>query len=113
MSAKEVRIEIYGRVQGVGFRRNVRRIANSLDLKGSVLNLADGGILVVAQGEEVGIKEMISRLEKGPGFSKVDGMDVSWNSVGSVCKDFKIRRESNFFVDQFKSFMNLFGRVFF
>ncbi len=49
------KFRIYGQVQGVGFRFFTRRKAIQLNLTGSVRNLADGSVEVVAQGDEAQI----------------------------------------------------------
>ena len=41
-----------GRVQGVGFRYQTYRIAEEFEVSGYVRNLADGRVLVKAEGEE-------------------------------------------------------------
>jgi acylphosphatase len=40
-----------GRVQGVGFRYTVRRLAAGFDVAGYVLNLPDGRVELVASGD--------------------------------------------------------------
>ena len=110
---KEARIEVYGRVQGVGFRRKINKFANILRLKGSVLNLSNGGILIVVQGSERSINDMVLWLKKSPGFSKVESVDVNWNGIAKKYKEFRIMREGNFIFDTLKGSFNLFRRVFF
>ena len=39
-----------GRVQGVGFRYTVRRVANGFDVTGAVRNLPDGRVELLADG---------------------------------------------------------------
>ena len=41
-----------GNVQGVGFRYTVRHIAKGFDITGSVRNLRDGRVELLATGEE-------------------------------------------------------------
>ena len=45
---KHVQVKISGQVQGVFFRANTQKIAQSLGLKGFVKNEPDGGILIIA-----------------------------------------------------------------
>ena len=49
MTARQVFYE--GRVQGIGFRYTVRQIATGFDLTGSVRNLPDGRVELLASGE--------------------------------------------------------------
>ncbi|MFH1718870.1 MAG: carbamoyltransferase HypF [Planctomycetota bacterium] len=63
---KRQRILITGRVQGVGFRPAVYRIAQSLELSGAVYNDTKG-VTVELQGEEDRIAEFLSRLQSDGG----------------------------------------------
>jgi hydrogenase maturation protein HypF len=58
-------IRVRGRVQGVGFRPMVWRIARDLDLSGEVLNDADG-VLVRVGGSEKSVAAFIDRMEREP-----------------------------------------------
>lgn len=60
------KFRIYGQVQGVSFRFFTRRKAIQLNLTGSVRNLADGSVEVVAQGEEAQINLLRNWLAQGP-----------------------------------------------
>jgi hydrogenase maturation protein HypF len=62
---KRRRISITGRVQGVGFRPAVYRIARSLELSGIVYNDTKG-VTVELQGEADKIAEFIARLQSSP-----------------------------------------------
>ena len=63
---------VEGRVQGVGFRFFVERVAAELGLKGYVRNRADGRVEVYAAGEEETLAQLRERLEAGPRASRVD-----------------------------------------
>ena len=58
-------IRVRGRVQGVGFRPTVWRIASDLGLSGEVLNDADG-VLVRVGGSERTVAAFIDRMEREP-----------------------------------------------
>ncbi len=62
---KRERIEIAGRVQGVGFRPAVYRLARELGLAGTVYN-DTRGVTVELQGHEPRIDEFVSRLQADP-----------------------------------------------
>lgn len=63
---------IYGRVQGVGFRFYTMRQAQKLMLSGSVKNLSDGSVLVIAVGIENQIAALRQWLKKGSPAAQVD-----------------------------------------
>jgi hydrogenase maturation protein HypF len=63
MTATEIRVR--GRVQGVGFRPTVWRLASELGLDGEVLNDGDG-VLIRLQGSEACVETMLSRLVREP-----------------------------------------------
>jgi len=83
---KSVRVHYEGRVQGVGFRYTIKNLAREFDVSGTVKNLPDGRVELVAQGEELdefleAIRqsslashieqeraEIIPRIQKLPGF---------------------------------------------
>jgi acylphosphatase len=59
---KTVEINISGRVQKVGFRACVRKIATDLSVTGTVFNLPDGRVKVYASGETMILEKFISML---------------------------------------------------
>ncbi len=65
---------VEGRVQGVGFRFFVERVAAELGLKGYVRNRADGRVEVYAAGAEEALAQLRERLEAGPRASLVEGL---------------------------------------
>jgi len=72
------RIILSGSVQGVGCRSFVCRIANSLSLVGTVKNLPDGTVEIVAEGEEERLGEFLRRLKtRSPSGIDVEKAEVA------------------------------------
>ena len=51
-------------MQGVGFRYRATQIARTFAITGYVKNLPDGGVELVAEGEEEEIKQFLERLQE-------------------------------------------------
>ncbi len=81
---------IAGKVQGVYFRANTRRKADSLSLKGWVRNLPDGRVEAVFEGEEEPIKRILDFCNHGPQDAVVEQVDLTWDKYTGELKDFKI-----------------------
>jgi len=87
---KRIECKILGRVQMVMFRDFTRRKARSLGIFGSVKNMKDGSVLVIAEGEEEDLKRFIDFLNKGSVLSRVDNVEVSWSESKNKFSNFKI-----------------------
>ena len=57
-------INYRGRVQGVGFRWNVKQIADNFPCSGYVKNLTDGSVDVVLEGKRSDLNNCISLIEQ-------------------------------------------------
>jgi len=66
---------IRGRVQGVGFRYFVERVASEMHLSGFTRNLDDGRVEVYAIGTAAQLSELAGHLWTGPRWSDVRGVD--------------------------------------
>ena len=51
-----------GNVQGVGFRYTIRQIAKGFDISGSVRNLRDGRVELLAAGEEDEVRAFLEAI---------------------------------------------------
>ncbi len=72
--AMEIRVR--GRVQGVGFRPTVWRIARELDLAGEVLNDCEG-VLVRVGGKPDAVEDFIVRVEnEPPPLARIDAIEA-------------------------------------
>jgi acylphosphatase len=70
---------VSGRVQMMMFRDFVTRNARPLGLMGTVRNNPDGTVSVVAEGEEVKLKELLDIIRKGSLLARVDGATEKWS----------------------------------
>jgi acylphosphatase len=57
-----VQVFYEGNVQGVGFRWSVRQIAKGFDVTGSVRNLPDGRVELLAAGEEAEVRDFLEAI---------------------------------------------------
>ena len=69
------RFFVEGRVQGVGFRFFVERIASEMGLQGYVRNCDDGRVEVYAIGEEERLEQLREQLEIGPRACRVERVE--------------------------------------
>lgn len=67
---------IRGEVQGVGFRFFVSRCATNVGVSGSVRNLPDGRVQVIAEGESALISHFEKVIFKGPPKARVENVEV-------------------------------------
>lgn len=63
---------VSGKVQGVYFRHSTRLEAERLSLRGTVRNLPDGSVEVLAQGTPAAIEALRLWLHRGPALARVD-----------------------------------------
>jgi acylphosphatase len=88
---KAVKVIIYGKVQGVGFRNFIFLHAKKLNVKGYVKNSPDGTVEAVFEGDEDNINKMIELCKKGPERARVDKIDIKEIEINNY-QDFKIIR---------------------
>lgn len=71
------RFQVFGMVQGVGFRWFVARHARSLGLTGYARNLPNGSVEVMADGPEEAMPALERLLRAGPASAQVDRVERS------------------------------------
>lgn len=67
----KIKANIYGVVQGVGFRYTTKYLADQLGISGIVRNENDGSVYVEALGTTEQIEQFIQELAKGPSPSAI------------------------------------------
>lgn len=65
--------------------------ARRCGLVGTVRNLPDGGVEVVAAGERASLEALLDRLNEGPPAARVAECMVSWFESHEPFSDFTIR----------------------
>ncbi len=81
---------VEGLVQGVGFRWFVMRHGRALGLVGSVANLPDGTVRVIAVGGRGDLESLIGLLREGPPASRVTDVKVEWTPAADTYRDFQV-----------------------
>lgn len=87
---QQARIIIKGRVQGVFYRATAQEKAQELGLKGYVKNLEDGTVEALVQGDKAAIEIFIKWCHEGPPSSKVETINVEWQTSTERYSDFSI-----------------------
>lgn len=92
---KRVECIVRGRVQGVFYRATARQWAQEAGVAGTVRNLPDGTVEVIAEGEEEKLAHFLEGLAQGSPFSKVDGIAVEWKEPANEFFDFRVLHKSS------------------
>ena len=87
----QLHVQIDGHVQGVGFRMFVQKMAAALDLTGWVRNRWNGGVEVLAEGEQVMLERLLRVLYEGPRGATVTDVDFEWLPASGEFSDFRVR----------------------
>ena len=96
MVKESCRILVSGIVQGIGYRPFVYNVATNLDLRGTVQNLGDAGVQIIAQAEKEILLKFIEQLkEKKPKLCVYDSINVEWNLELQELDKFEIIKSSN------------------
>jgi len=82
---------VWGRVQGVFFRANMRRVATSNGVSGWVRNLPDGRTVeAVLEGEKEAVDRVICWALNGPPAARVEGLKVEYMEPEGETGGFRI-----------------------
>jgi acylphosphatase len=77
-------ITIKGRVQGVGFRINAKRVADSMHVQGQVKNLLDGSVWILAETTPDVMEDFIAWCKSGPATAVVKEVDITDGDVQHI-----------------------------
>ena len=71
-----VRVRVRGRVQGVFFRVEAQRRADSLGVAGWIRNAHDGSVEAVFEGPDERVESMLDWCRRGPAGARVEEVDA-------------------------------------
>jgi acylphosphatase len=74
---RRVKIIVAGRVQGVYFRYFTQKEAEKSGVLGSVRNLDDGRVEIIAEADSATLENFIRWCHKGPVTARVDNVEIS------------------------------------
>ncbi|MCR5220830.1 MAG: acylphosphatase [bacterium] len=89
---RHMELQVWGRVQGVGFRSFTRKKALALGLTGWVSNVEDGSMQVAAEGEADALLTLETWVRKGPPLAWVERLDARYSDNLEGFENFVIRR---------------------
>ena len=72
-----VSIIVSGKVQGVFYRQNTKEKATALGIQGTVENLDDGSVSIIASGTREQLQQLIQWCHQGPSKAKVAQVTVT------------------------------------
>lgn len=63
---KTIKLTVFGRVQGVGFRYCTKLIADQIGISGTVHNNEDSSVTVIATADDLNLQNFISKIINNP-----------------------------------------------
>ena len=92
MSREQLRVFYSGRVQGVGFRYAVKSLAPGFEVAGTVRNLPDGRVELVAEGERAELVALQQAIRDSGLGGLIRQEDETWSVATNGLRGFEIVR---------------------
>jgi acylphosphatase len=91
---KRSRMTIFysGHVQGVGFRYSVKTVAAGFEVSGTVRNLSDGRVELIAEGSREELEAFRQAIPDAGLARFIRNQDVSWSEAAVGLRGFEIVR---------------------
>jgi acylphosphatase len=79
-----------GRVQGVGFRYTTKKVALEFDVAGTVRNLADGRVELIAEGERAELEDFRDMVRQAGLAAFIRNETEQWFAATNEFRGFEI-----------------------
>jgi acylphosphatase len=90
MSRERLQVFYSGRVQGVGFRYSTRVVACGFEVTGTVRNLSDGRVELVAEGERAELEAFRRAIQDSEVGRFVRQEETAWSAAKNEFRGFEI-----------------------
>ena len=87
---QRIECKITGLVQGVFFRDFANLHAREFGIVGTVRNMPDGSVAVIAEGKKAQLQKFLVLLEKGAPYSRVEKVETKWLPASDEFFDFQV-----------------------
>ena len=88
---RKIRMNVQGRVQGVGFRYLTKMVADRIGVTGTVRNEYDGSVSIEAVGDLEQIDSFIKEIKDSPSpYGKVTYVDIQDDPMINDYTSFKV-----------------------
>ena len=85
---KNLKIKVFGKVQGVFFRYSAKKKAQELGLLGYAKNMPDGTVEIEAEGEKKNLQIFLQWCKEGSETAEVEKVDFVFSEETKNFKDF-------------------------
>ena len=87
---ERVQVLYSGKVQGVGFRATVRQLACGYEVTGTVRNLDDGRVEMIAEGTRAELEDFLAGIDESGLSGLIAKKQATWQSAQGGLRGFTI-----------------------
>jgi acylphosphatase len=81
-----------GHVQGVGFRYTVKTVATGFEVTGTVRNLDDGRVELIAEGKKSELEEFLVAIRESEVGRFIKNEQTNWSDAKNEFRGFEIAK---------------------
>ena len=90
MGREQMSIYYSGRVQGVGFRYATKNVVRGFEVTGTVRNLEDGRVELIAEGDRTELEDFRRAIQDSEVGRFIRNEAVAWSPAGNGFRGFEI-----------------------